>query len=130
MSAELLAIGAIAEATGVSVSALRYYDEIGLIHTAGRVGDKRRFAPEVAGRVNFIRRAVDVGFSLDDVRAILDDTAGSWREHVDSKLAELEERRQQLDEMIEALGEIRSCGCDVVLDCPQAPLGSKSDCRD
>lgn len=116
----LLSIGAVAERTGLRVSAVRYYDEIGVISAAERVGGKRRFTEATIGRVNFIRRSQDAGFSLDEIRRILDDTRGEWRTLVDEKTTELVERRRELDEMIDFLGEMRRCGCEVVATCPSA----------
>ena len=116
----LLSIGAVADRTGLSVSAVRYYDEIGVISTAERVGGKRRFRETTVGRVNFVRRAQNAGFSLDEIRRLLDDTQGEWRTLVDEKIDELVERQRQLGEMVNLLGEIRTCGCDVVADCPSA----------
>ncbi len=115
---ELLAIGEIARTTGIAVSAVRYYDEIGVISAITRVGGKRRFGPETIGRVSFILRAQEAGFSLDDIRTILDDTAGGWRDLVESKLIELTERRDRLDTMIAMVSEIRDCGCEAVASCP------------
>ena len=116
----LLSIGAVAERTGLRVSAVRYYDEIGVIGAVGRVGGKRRFSEATVGRVNFIRRAQDAGFSLEEIRRILDDTHGEWRALVDEKIAELVGRRREIDEMVEFLGELRSCGCEIVAECPSA----------
>ena len=115
-----LAIGAVAEATGVSVTALRYYDEIGLIAPELRVGGKRRFGADIVGRVNFIRKAQDVGFSLDETRTVLQDEAGEWPLVVEDKLAELRQKRARLDSMIALLEEIKECGCSVVASCPKA----------
>lgn len=117
MSDQLLSIGEVADSAGLAVSALRYYDEIGLIETTTRVGGKRRFDPHTIGRVNFVRRSQQAGFSLDEVRMILDDTAGGWREVVDSKLSELQQQRDRVDAMISLLNEIRDCGCQVVANC-------------
>jgi len=114
---KLLSIGEVASTTGLAVSAIRYYDEIGLIEAATRVGGKRRFVPETVGRVSFVRRTQEAGFSLDEIQAILDDTAGDWHEIVDAKVAELTERRSQIDAVIGMLEEIRTCGCQVVADC-------------
>ena len=72
-STRLLPIGEVAETTGIAVSAVRYYADIGVISTASRVGGKRRFDADTVGRVSFIRRAQEVGFSLDEIRRILDD---------------------------------------------------------
>ena len=112
-----MAIGEVASQTGVAVSAVRYYDEIGLISAAERVGGKRRFDPETVGRVSFVRRAQDAGFALEEIRAILDDEAGEWSAVVDAKLTEITQRRDRLDEMIALLTELRTCGCRVVADC-------------
>lgn len=117
-SNELLSIGEVSSVTAVAVSAIRYYDEIGLIAAVSRVGGKRRFAPEVVGRISFIRRAKDAGFSLDDIGNILDDTSGEWRSLVAAKRLELAERRKRLDELIGMLDEIGECGCSVVVNCP------------
>ncbi len=122
MTTELLSIGQVAETTGLAVSALRYYDEIGLIQVSTRVGGKRRFHPETVGRVSFVQRSQEAGFSLEEIGLILDDTAGDWRELVLSKMVELSERRDRLDEMIALLGEIQKCGCEVVADCALSSL--------
>lgn len=112
-----LPIGAIAERTGLTVSTIRYYDEIGVIDSTERVGGKRRFAESTVGRVEFIRRARRAGFSLDEIRAILDDTRGDWRAIVDTKIVDLNDRRRELDGMLALLSEVRDCGCDVVATC-------------
>jgi len=119
---ELLAIGSLADATGVAVSALRYYDEVGLIDASTRVGGKRRFAPEVIGRVNFVRRAQGVGFTLDEIAAILDDNAGAWKGVVAQKLGSLRDRRDELESMISMLEAVEDCGCEVVSQCPRTEV--------
>lgn len=117
-SAELLPIGEVARSTGIAVSAVRYYEEIGVISSSARVGGERRFDPKTIGRVSFIRQAQEVGFSLEDIATILDDETGAWRGLVDDKLLELAERRDRLDTMIAMLSEIRACGCGAVASCP------------
>ncbi len=117
-STDLLAIGEVAKTTGISVSAVRYYEEIGVISSATRVGGKRRFDPATIGRVSFIQRAKEAGFSLEEIGTILDDETGIWRVLVDDKLIELIERRDRLDTMISMLAEIRECGCGAVAACP------------
>ena len=116
----LLTIGDVAAVTGSTVPAIRHYDSLGLVAVATRVGGKRRFTSDTVGRVNFIRRAQDAGFRLDEIREILDDGSGGWHSLVGAKLQELTDRRTRLDEMIEMLEEIRDCGCSVVEECPRA----------
>jgi len=121
LSTETLSIGAVAAATGTTVSALRYYDEVGLIDTVARLGGKRRFAPETVGRVNFVQRSKEAGFTLAEIALILDDTAGEWRQLVDTKLGDLRAKRDRLDQMIDMLGEVRECGCQIVATCTFDP---------
>ena len=89
-----------------------------MISSAARVGGKRRFDQATIGRVSFIRRAQEAGFSLEEIGTILDDETGIWRVLVDDKLIELIERRDRLDTMISMLAEIRECGCGAVAACP------------
>ncbi len=122
-SPDLLSIGEVARSTGIAVSAVRYYDEVGLVSAVARVGGKRRFEPGTVGRVSFILRSREAGFSLDEIRLILGDEDGGWRHLVESKLVELAERRDRLDTMIGMLTEIRDCGCEVVAACPRISPG-------
>jgi len=118
-AADLLPIGKVAEGTGATVSAVRYYDDIGVISAAARIGGKRRFAPATIGRVSFIRRAQDAGFTLDEIRTLLDEENVEWRGLVDDKISELTSRRERLSTMLAMLGEMRDCGCEVVASCPK-----------
>ena len=116
-----LAVGDVASASGMTVSAVRYYADLGLLPLTGRVGGKRRFESTAIPRVEFIRRCRDAGFTLAEIGGILDDNSNQWRAAVDAKLTELHEQRQHLDDTIELLTEIRSCGCSVVDQCETFP---------
>ena len=118
-SNDLLSIGALSGATAVSVSTLRYYDDLGLITPVTRVGGKRRFDTDTVGRVNFIVRSKRLGFSLSETAELLDDSAGAWRGHAARKRDELRSRRKELDVMVEMLDEALSCSCDVIAECPR-----------
>ena len=113
-----LAIGEVARRTGLSVSAVRYYDRTGLVAAAERVGGKRRFSAQTVGRINFIRRARGAGFSLDEIRTLLDESATDWEQVLREKRAELLERRHELDVMVAMLDEVAACGCEAVATCP------------
>jgi MerR family redox-sensitive transcriptional activator SoxR len=112
-----LAIGEIATACQIKVSAVRYYSDVGLLSISRRVGGKRRFPPAAIARVEFIRRCQESGFTLDEIGGILNENPGRWRSAVDAKLIELRDRRQRLDETIHLLTEIRACGCATVDQC-------------
>ena len=114
-----LGIGEVATAAGVGVSTIRYYDELGLITPVRRVGGNRRFDPDVVARLTFVRRAQQSGFSLDDIKSLLDDQDSQWPEIVDVHLGKLRRQRDELDVIISALEEAQRCGCDVVAHCPR-----------
>ena len=118
MTDQLLAIGQLAERTGVAVSALRHYHELGVIEPATRIGGKRQFTPDAIGRVNFIRRAQRFGFTLADVHAVLDEAAGPPWDVLDDRLNELRAQQVELAETIRLLEALRQCGCEVLAECP------------
>lgn len=122
----LLPIGELAAAAGVTARALRHYEELGLIASAARVGGKRRFDVDNIDRVTFIRRSQRVGFSLDEIRFLLDDTDGGWNEVVAQKLVALRAQRSELDSLIETLEGVQSCGCRSVTSCSSASLAPQT----
>ena len=111
-------IGQAAEASGVSAKMLRYYEAIGLIPKAGRTdAGYRTYGEADVDTLRFIRRARDLGFSLEQVRTLLGLADGQERpceavdavarEHlaeVERKLADLNALRRELSSLI---GECR-----------------------
>jgi MerR family transcriptional regulator, copper efflux regulator len=98
-----LIIGAVAKKSGLPVKTIRYYDEIGLLKTAGRTeGGYRVFAEDVFTRLGFIRRAQSLGLTLTEVKEFLEvyDQGDLPCSHIqvklEDKLAEIEEKIQQL----------------------------------
>lgn len=68
----MLTIGKLAERTGVKVPTIRYYEEIGLMPEAERSGgNQRRYGFEHLERLNFVRHARELGFSVDAIRDLL-----------------------------------------------------------
>lgn len=116
----LLAIGDLSTATGVTVSALRHYDELGVITPTERVGGKRRFSSDTVGRVNFVKRAQQFGFSLNEIRDILDDTSGQAHRLAADKIDTLRAQQVELATMIDILEQMMECGCQVIAACPAA----------
>ncbi len=112
-----LSIGQLADAEGVSVSAIRYYEERNLVTPTGRVGDKRRFDQLAVDRLAFIKRAQVGGFSLDEIKVLLDDGAGESRELLKERLEALRQSRAELDRTIAFLEQAAHCGCTNVAQC-------------
>lgn len=76
-------IGALSVRTGVHIETIRYYERIGLVPKPPRTaGGRRVYAEKDAKRLAFIRRARDLGFSVDDIRALmrLADSGGACKD--------------------------------------------------
>ena len=86
-----LTIGELAKRTGVATSALRYYEELGLLPAPGRVSDRRRYPESAVGLVGMILLLRDVGFSLRESKALLasrTQAVEGWRSLAHRKLAD------------------------------------------
>lgn len=69
----MLTIGDMARRTGVKISTIRYYEQLGLMREAGRSeGNQRRYEQTDCDRLAFIKHARDLGFPLDAIRELLD----------------------------------------------------------
>lgn len=118
---DALTIGALSRRTGVAPSALRYYEELGLIPDAPRMSGQRRYPPETVELVGVILFLRDVGFSLQETKELLvsrADAPGAWRELVRRKSLELEERIAQAIAAKVALEHAGRCRHDDVFACP------------
>jgi DNA-binding transcriptional MerR regulator len=115
----LLSIGQLAERTGVATSALRYYDELGLVRpTARDSGGRRRYAASSVAEVSVIRFLGEVGFTLAEIGSFLGaGEQGSRQEIIDRKLVEFTEQQHQLEVARELLEHGRTCPAGDPLSC-------------
>ncbi|HUE95895.1 MAG TPA: redox-sensitive transcriptional activator SoxR [Longimicrobiaceae bacterium] len=127
-----LTIGEMARRSGVAVSALRFYEERGLLTSTRGPGGRRRYPRAALRRVAFIVFAQRVGLTLEEVRAELgmlppdrvpvdkdwEQLTGSWLARIDERVAELHRLRSGLSECI-------GCGCLSVAACPLANPGDR-----
>ncbi|MCM6776286.1 MerR family transcriptional regulator [Nocardia sp. CDC159] len=88
---DLISIGEAAARLGLAASALRYYDERGLVRPSGRRGGKRMYGPEQLRRLAFVKLAQSLGLSLETAAAVLDAPGPQWRELLDRQVEELDE---------------------------------------
>ncbi|GER08426.1 MerR family transcriptional regulator [Iodidimonas muriae] len=73
MAAQRTTIGALAKTTGIKIETIRYYERIGLIPSPPRSeGGQRIYEEDDRKRLSFVKRCRELGFSLDDVRTLLD----------------------------------------------------------
>jgi MerR family transcriptional regulator, redox-sensitive transcriptional activator SoxR len=116
--AELLTIGEVSQRSGVASSALRFYEERGLLASERAGSGHRRYPRAVLRRIAFIVFAQRVGLTLDEIGTELarlppdraptrrdwSRLSGTWTSRIDDRIAELERLRAGLTECI-------GCGC-------------------
>jgi MerR family transcriptional regulator, redox-sensitive transcriptional activator SoxR len=115
---ERLAIGEVSARSGMAASALRYYEDQGLISSERTTGGARRYPRSVLRRLAVIRAARNVGLSLPEIRSALE-TLPPGRPPTATDWARLSQGwRDRLDEQIAALSTLRDglsscigCGC-------------------
>lgn len=110
-------ISELAKRSGVPASALRFYEERGLIASTGRRGLKRLFAPDTAERLALIALGRASGFSLDEIADLLDGPDID-RARLRAKAADLDRRIEQLTRMRDGLRHAADCKVPVLTDCP------------
>jgi DNA-binding transcriptional MerR regulator len=108
---QLLSVGELSQRTGVSATALRYYDELGLVRpTARESGGRRRYAASAVEEVGVIRFFREVGFTLAEIGSFTGaNEPRCRREIIDRKLAQVVEQQHQLEVAREALEHGRVC---------------------
>ncbi|HMF05223.1 MAG TPA: MerR family transcriptional regulator [Acidimicrobiia bacterium] len=122
MADEMLTIGELARRTGAAPSALRYYEEIGLLAPSARVSGQRRYGPEAESVVGTILFLADVGFTLGEIKQLMEArsvTPQSWRELARRKLAELDARIAEARAARVAVEHAIACPHDDVVTCPK-----------
>jgi DNA-binding transcriptional MerR regulator len=121
MADETLTIGELARRTGAAPSALRYYEEIGLLAPPARVSGQRRYGPDVEGLVGAVLFLADVGFTLAEIEQLMAARAtdpSRWRELARRKLAELDERIAEAQAARVAVEHALACPHDDIVTCP------------
>ncbi|PKU24402.1 MerR family transcriptional regulator [Telmatospirillum siberiense] len=120
-----LTIGDLGRATETKVETIRYYERIGLLPIPARTaGNYRSYDDWHLGRLSFIRRARNLGFSLEQVRDLLgladqrdrsceavDAIARGHLADIDRKIADLTALRRELSSII------GQCGCGTIAEC-------------
>jgi MerR family transcriptional regulator, redox-sensitive transcriptional activator SoxR len=113
-----LPIGEISTRSGVAASALRFYEDQGLIRSRRTAGNQRQYQRSTLRRVAFVQAAQRVGLSLAEIKQALDSLpedrtptrsdwsklSKGWRGRLEQRIAELERLRDDLDDCI-------GCGC-------------------
>lgn len=122
MPTHAFTIRKLADAAGVGVEAVRYYQRGGLLAAPNRVdGGFRQYSEDDVRRLRFIKRAQALGYSLEDVAELMSLSSTRdrlrVREITRERVAEIRERMADLQSMASALENLADC-------CAQAPEGS------
>lgn len=133
---ESITIGQLASRTGISVSAIRFYEERGLLTSFRTSGNQRRFRRSDIRRISFILIAQKLGLNLAEIERALaalpsgrTPTRADWtkvsrviRDQLDEKIAMLERTRERLDGCI-------GCGCLSLKRCQIYNPGDKASAQ-
>lgn len=120
----MLTIGEVADRSGVPHTALRFYEERGLITSERTAGNQRRYSRAVLRRLAFIRTAQRVGLSLEEIHDALDllperrtPTKVDWSKLSKSWRGEIEARIDALQRLRDNLTSCIGCGCLSLKSC-------------
>lgn len=120
MTGKLLSIGEVSDATGLRPSALRYYEEVGLIKPSARVAGRRHYDPSVLRRLAIIALCQEAEFTVREIRELLSASRRSratWRRFAQGKLEEVKAHIQRAHATKDLLERVLACGCGDPADC-------------
>ena len=118
MAVPALTIAELSARSGAAPSALRYYEDLGLIRAERTPGNQRRYPRHMLRRVAFIRAGRQIGLSLRDIKAALDKlpadkapTRAQWARAARAWQARIDQQVAELQTMSATLGSCIGCGC-------------------
>jgi len=119
-----LTISQVARKVGLQSSAIRYYEEVGVLPPAHRIGGQRRYDSTVLYRLAVVQRARQIGFTLDEIRQLFLGFRGSsrapkrWQRLSRKKLAELDDLMEGIQKMRNLLQRMaQTCQCETLEEC-------------
>jgi len=128
-----LSIGEVAERTGLSVSAIRYYESEGLVSPIRNSGGQRRFHRSDIRRLSFVLIAQQLGFTIDEIRSRLEElpeqrapNQKDWSRLSRQFRDELQRRIDMLERMRDRLDGCIGCGCLSLQRCQLYNAGDKA----
>ncbi len=138
--AENLAISDVARVFGLRTSAIRYYEQIGILPPAMRKNGQRRYNNSALFRLAVVQRARETGFTLEEIRELFfgfppgtpppkrwhqlsqRKTPKRWHQLSQRKIAELRDRMKRLKLMETLLKRVEGCRCDALDECGEKLL--------
>ena len=128
-----LTISEVARQVGLQASAIRYYEQIGLLPRAQRVSGQRRYDATALYRLAIVQRARQLGFTLDEIRQLffgfrtVTRASARWRVLSERKLRELDQQLQNIREVQRLLKKMmQKCQCDTLDQCGKGIFNSQA----
>lgn len=127
-------IGQVAKESGLAASAIRFYEQAGVLPKPIRIGGRRQYDPSILERLAVLERAKACGFSLAETRQLFygfrEGTAPSerWQTMARRKIAELDELVRKIAATRELL--LRPCACKDLSECGRRIFARKRDARE
>ena len=115
---KVLDIAEVARASGLPASAIRFYEEKGLVSSIGRRGTRRLFEPSILERLALIALGRAAGFRLDEIQAMFAMGGAIDRDQLRAKADELDLRIKQLQAMRDGLRHAADCPAPSHAECP------------
>ncbi|WP_419875202.1 MerR family transcriptional regulator [Candidatus Pristimantibacillus sp. PTI5] len=117
-----LSIGKLAAKADINASTLRYYESIGLLPPPERINGQRRYAENLIERITFIKIAQQTGFTIPEIGVLLEGfetlpPSERWEEMAREKRVQLEEKKKQINSMIQILDDGLNCKCLTWTEC-------------
>lgn len=123
-TSEMLSIGKLASRTGLSITAIRFYEDEGLVRAQRNAGGQRRFSRGDIRRLSFVKICQGLGFSLADVRQALSGlpdgrtpTKRDWEKLSREFSKDIDERIDALTQLRDTLTGCIGCGCLSLAKC-------------
>ena len=123
-----MAISEVARVFGLRTSAIRYYEQIGILPRPIRRNGQRRYDNSTLFRLAVVQRARDTGFTLEEIRELFSGFPPGtrppkrWHQLSQRKIAELRERMNRLKQMETLLKRVEHCRCDALDECGEKIL--------
>jgi MerR family transcriptional regulator, redox-sensitive transcriptional activator SoxR len=121
---DLLAVGEVSRRTGVAVSALHYYEQLGLIASRRTAGNQRRYPRFMIRRISLILVAKRLGISLADVAEVFETlpmdrlpTSRDWHRMSKRWQAQLDAKKREIEKLQRELTGCIGCGCLSMKSC-------------
>jgi MerR family redox-sensitive transcriptional activator SoxR len=124
-----LPIGEVARRAGIRASAIRYYEQAGLLPAPRRTSGQRRYDPAILDRLALIQFAQQAGFTIGEIRTLFEgfeeETPMSvrWQTLAQDKIAEVDALMDRARRMRRLLDQALACGCLRPEDCAKAIRG-------